>query len=257
MEQNQGNQYPSLKAIWILEALARNGSYIGINEVCEQTGMSQSTVHRILNEMVAAGYVEKNEQYRKYRVGINATILASYFMQSDSLVAFARDEMIRLNQITGETVHLITLSGSNVIYLNKINTTHTIGLMSYIGKTNPIHCTSGGKCIMAYMNEDTIQNYLKTSEREQYTPSTLVTDEALLHEFETIRRTGYSLDRGEHHANVVCIAAPVFDRRGMPVASISISAPAYRFPIEAAESVAPEVVKSCQIVTNHLNKNPT
>lgn len=257
MEKNQNSQYPSLKALWILEALARSGSYIGINEVCEQTGMSQSTVHRILNEMVAAGYVEKNEQYRKYRVGINATILASYFMQSDSLVAFARDEMMRLNQITSETVHLITLSGHNVIYLNKINTTHTIGLMSYIGKTNPIHCTSGGKSILAYMAEDAIESYLETSQRQKYTPSTLVTREELLAEFETIRRTGYALDRGEHHANVVCVSAPVFGRGGKPVASISVSAPAYRFPLEAAESVAPELLKSCQIVTDRLNRNPS
>lgn len=257
MEKGQCGQYPSLKALCILETLARNGSYIGINEVCEETGMSQSTVHRILNEMVAAGYVEKNEQYRKYRVGINATILASYFMQSDSLVAFARDEMIRLNQITSETVHLITLSGDNVIYLNKINTTHTIGLMSYIGKTNPIHCTSGGKCIMAYMDEAAVNSYLQTSQRKKYTPSTLVTEEELLREFESIRQTGYSLDRCEHHSNVVCVSAPVFDRRGTPVASISVSAPAYRFPLEAAETLAPEVVKSCQIVTDRLKRNPT
>ncbi len=253
MEELQAERYPSLKALWILEALAHRSSYVGINEICEETGMSQGTVHRILNEMVQAGYVEKNEQYRKYRVGIKASILASCFMQSNSVVAFSRDEMIRLNQMSSETIHLIALSGSDVIYLNKINTTHTIGLMSYIGKVNPIHCTSGGKCIMAYMDEETVRQYFRSSRREKFTETTLVTEEELRREFAEIRRLGYALDRGEHHGNVVCVAAPIFDRRGAPVASISISAPAYRFPVEAAESFAPEVMKSCRIVTERMN----
>lgn len=255
MEQFKPDKYPSLKALWILETVARRGTYIGINEICKETGISQSTVHRILSEMVLAGYIEKNDQYRKYRVGMNANIMASYFMQSNSVVAFARDEMLRLNQITSETIHLITLSGNDVIYLNKINTTHTIGLMSYIGKVNPIHCTSGGKCIMAFMNEKAIEEYLCSSQRDRYTQTTLVTEEALREEFKTIRKAGYALDRGEHHANVTCIAAPVFGKNGLPIASISISAPTYRFPLGAAESAAPELIKSCKIVTNLMNGN--
>ncbi|MBQ9197386.1 MAG: IclR family transcriptional regulator [Clostridia bacterium] len=257
MERFKPDQYPSLKALWILEAVARRGTYMGINEICEETGISQGTVHRILNEMVQAGYIEKNNQYRKYRVGMNASIMASYFMQSNSVVAFARDEMLRLNQMTGETIHLLALSGNDVIYLNKINTVHTIGLMSYIGKTNPIHCTAGGKCIMAFMQEDKVNKYLAESQRERYTETTLCTEEALRKEFESIRRLGYALDRGEHHANVTCIAAPVFDIKGLPVASISISAPTYRFPLEAAESSAPELMKSCKIVTERLNSTPS
>lgn len=243
---------PSLKAIWILEVMGRKGGYIGINEICEATGLSQGTVHRILTEMLQTGYVEKNEQYRKYRVGMNAAILASYFMQSNNVVAFARDEMLRLNQETSETVHLLALSGDSVIYLNKINTSHTIGLMSYIGKTNPIHCTSGGKCIMAYMGEDAIDAYLKTSRRERFSEHTLITEEELRDEFARIRQQGYALDRGEHHENVNCVSAPIFDQLGKPVASISISAPSYRFPIEKAISLAPEVMHSCRTVSMRL-----
>ena len=245
-------QFPSLKALFILEALSKNGGYTGINEICEMTGMSQSSVHRIINEMTQIGYVEKNERYRKYRVGIRASVLASHFMQSSSLVNYAREEMQRLNQLTGETIHLMTISGGVVIYLNKINTVHTIGLMSYIGKTNPIHCTSGGKCMMAFMDQKIIDEYLEQSLRERYTPQTLVSKEELLNEFEAIRRQGYALDRNEHHANITCIAGPIFDRTSKPAASISVAAPLYRFPIDKAESLAPEIIRSCQIVSERL-----
>lgn len=243
---------PSLKAIWILEVMGQKGGYVGINEICEETGLSQSTVHRILTEMIQTGYVEKNEQYRKYRVGIKAAVLASYFMQSNNVVAFARDEMIRLNRETTETVHLLALSGDSVIYLNKINTSHTIGLMSYIGKTNPIHCTSGGKCMMAYMDQHVIDDYLATSHRERFSEHTLVTEDELRSEFEKIRQQGYAVDHGEHHENINCVSAPIFDQLGKPVASISISAPSYRFQIEKAISLAPEVISSCRAVSARL-----
>ena len=247
------DQYPSLKALWILETLAKAGGYVGINDICSATGMSQSSVHRILSEMVQTGYVEKNEQYHKYRTGIQASILASHFMQSSNLIAYARDEMQRLNQLTGETIHLMTISGSSIIYLNKINTIHTVGLLSYIGKTAPIHCTSGGKCMMAFMDEDTISAYLATSERERFTENTLVTPEELRAEFEKIRINGYALDRNEHHANVTCISGPVFGPQGKPIASISVSAPLYRFSVEKAASLAPEIIRSCRAVSERLN----
>lgn len=63
---------PSLKSLLILETMARNGDYMGINEIVRETGLSQGTVHRILSEMVLTGYVEKNDTFRKYRVGLAA-----------------------------------------------------------------------------------------------------------------------------------------------------------------------------------------
>lgn len=245
---------PSLKSLLILETLARNGDYMGINEIVQETEMSQATVHRILGEMVTAGYVEKNESYRKYRVGLAAEILASYFMQSNTVVTFARDEMSRLNQLTGETVHLMTLSGNHVIYLYKFDTIHPVGLMSYIGKTNPIHCTSGGKCILAYKPEEEITSYLQRSERQRFTENTLVTEEEIRKELALIKQRGYALDNGEHHSNVHCISSTIFDRNGNPVAAISISAPSYRFTIEQAQSLAEEIKNSCKIVTQRMQR---
>lgn len=242
----------SLKALQILEMLARQSGYVGVLEIAEKTGLSQSTVHRILAEMVDAGYVDKNEHYKKYKVGTRAAVLASYFMQSSNLVSYSRDEMVRLNQLTKETIHLLTLSDNDVIYLNKINTTHLLGLMSYIGKTNPIHCTSGGKAIVANMSDEWIRHYLATSERKRYSETTLVTEEELLQEFSWIRAHGYALDRGEHHRDVNCVSAPIFDHTGTPVASISVSAPSYRFSLEQAEALAPEVMASCAAVTKLL-----
>ena len=107
--------------------------------------------------------------------------------------------------------------------------------------------------MMAFMDEDTISAYLATSERERFTENTLVTPEELRAEFEKIRINGYALDRNEHHANVTCISGPVFGPQGKPIASISVSAPLYRFSIEKAASLAPEIIRSCRAVSERLN----
>ena len=78
---------------------------------------------------------------------------------------------------------------------------------------------------------------------------TLVTEDELRSEFEKIRQQGYAVDHGEHHENINCVSAPIFDQLGKPVASISISAPSYRFPIEKAIALAPEVISSCRAVS--------
>lgn len=246
---------PALKSLFILETLAKRGSYLGINEISALTGLSQSTVHRVLGEMVHIGFVEKNEKYKKYRVGMRAAILASHFMQSNNVVSFSREEMLRLNTLTGETIHLLAISDNSVIYLNKINTSHTLGLMSYIGKINPLHCTAGGKCIAAFMDEGWVERYLASSNRMRYTENTLTTPDELRREFELIRQQGYALDRSEHHRDVNCVSAPIFDQTGRPVAAISISAPSYRFPLEKAIELAQEVMASCQVVSQMMGSD--
>ena len=67
--ENDKSKLSSLKALMILEAMSQTDSYTSINEISQMTGLSQSTVHRILSEMVEAGYADKNEQFKKYRVG--------------------------------------------------------------------------------------------------------------------------------------------------------------------------------------------
>ena len=248
----QKTSYHALKPLFILETLAQSSSYMGINEICEYTGFSQSTVHRILNEMVQCGYVEKNERYKKYKVGMEAIILAGSFFTSSSVVTLAREELQRLNQLTLETVHLLAVSGDDVVYIDKVDTKHSLGLMSAIGKHNPIYCTSGGKAILAFQLPDQIERYIRTVERRRFTEQTIVEEDAFRAELEQIRAQGYAVDNGEHHSDVTCVGAPIFGHGGNAIASISIAAPTARFSLEKAHELAPQVVESAHSVSLKL-----
>lgn len=244
--------YSSLKALLILEAMSQSNDYVGIHDICQYTGYSQSTVHRILGEMLQCGFVEKNTSFKKYKIGMETVILASRFMNSNSIVAAARDELLALSRATSETVHLLSVTEYEVIYLDKIDTKYSLGLMSAVGKKNPIYCTAGGKAIAAFRDPSWIRDYLSQVQRIPFTQNTLVEDAAFLRELDRIRQEGYAIDDREHHEDILCVGAPIFDHTGQAVASISVSAPSSRFSLEDARSIAPLVMERAQSVSAKL-----
>lgn len=249
-------QHSSMKAIQILSAIPfQNNRYISIAELSEVTGLSGSTVHRVLQELLACGFVEKDEKQHVYRAGIEAWTFAMQLKGSDYLHIAAQSEMERLSDLSKETIHLIALEGDRGVYIAKIGCKYTIGLLSQVGKRLPLYCTGGGKALLAWQSHEWLQNYFERVPLERFTDQTIVKQEDLRKELSEIRRKGYSLDDHEHHEDIVCIGAPVFDKNNEVICSISISAPDYRFPREKALEYAVEVKKSANMIHEHLKGN--
>lgn len=252
--QHHLKQYSSMKAIQILSAISYSESYSSVTELCEITGLSIATVHRILQELMECGFVVKDQEQKRYRAGFEAWSFAMRLKQTDYLHEAAREEMVRLNDLSLETIHLIALEGEQGVYIDKLGAKNSIGLHSRIGRRIPLFCTGGGKALLAYQTKQWIENYLKRVPLERYTDNTIVTKEALLKELEVIRVRGYSVDNREHHSDVICVAAPVFDHKGEVLCSIGISAPDYRFSLDAALGYGDEVLKSAEAITQRLRK---
>lgn len=252
--QQRLKQYSSMKAIQILSAISYSESYSTVTELCEITGLSIATVHRILQELVECGFVVKDLEQKRYRAGFEAWSFAMRLKQTDYLHEAAKEEMTRLNDLSLETIHLIALEGEQGVYIDKLGAKNSIGLRSQIGRRIPLFCTGGGKVLLAHQTEAWVEGYLKRVPLEKYTETTIVTREALLKELEVVRVRGYSIDNREHHSDIICVAAPVFDHRGEVICSIGISAPDYRFSLEAALGYADEVTESAKIITAKLNQ---
>ncbi len=250
--QKLGN-YSSLKALQILETLSHSRSCLGITELSTATNLSASTIHRILQELVETGYVAKNEE-RKYRLGFDAMALGMRMQASDFMVEVAEKEMRRLNDLSTETIHLIALNQYQGIYIAKLEAKNQIGLRSRVGWNLPLHCTGGGKAVLANQSEEWLRAYLKNEPRKRFTERTFVEEAALLEELARIRAQGYALDNREHHADVVCVAAPIFSAEHKALCAIGISAPDYRFPLDKAIFLADEVMASAAAVSRRLQQ---
>lgn len=196
--------------------------------------------------------VIKDDARKCYRVGFEARLLALQLQKTNFLYEAAKAEMTYLNNLSLETIHLIGEEDREAVYLAKLGAKNSVGLHSAVGKRIPLHCTSGGKALLAWKSESWLKNYLEHTELTRYTSKTLADPESLLRELEVIRIQGYAVDNHEHHTDVVCIAAPIFDVDNQAPAAISIAAPDYRFSLEKALSYGRELLQCAARITEKL-----
>jgi IclR family acetate operon transcriptional repressor len=154
-------------------------------------------------------------------------------------------------------VHLATLQGTQVIYLEKLPGLHPIGLMSSrVGDRSPAHCTGLGKALLAYVPEAELRQAYAGGLKE-FTPHTITRLPPLLAELERVRREGFAVDDEEHEQGVVCVAAPVFDTDRV-VAAISASGPADRIRKEMRErGLTQAVLAAAAEISARLGRVPT
>lgn len=228
--------YSSMKALQLLVALAESEGEVSLAKLSAATGIPPSSTHRILQEMQHCGFVIKDDVKKCYRVGFEARLLALQLQKTNFLNEAAKAEMTYLNDLSLETIHLIGEEDQEAVYLAKLGAKNSVGLHSAVGKRIPLHCTSGGKALLAWKSEKWLNSYLEHNQLARYTPLTICDPDSLRRELEVIRIQGYAVDNHEHHTDVVCIAAPIFDVGNTAVAAISIAAPDYRFSLEKALS---------------------
>lgn len=229
----------SMKVIDILEAFIDGGrDGLRLTEVTQSTDLNKSTVHRILLALTERGYLHRNEATKKYTMGYKAMQFSRIVDWDRYIIDISRPFLAKLRQLTGETVQLMKLDGHHAVYIDKIDTVHAIGLLTYVGKHTFLHATAGGKAILACQNEEIRNKLLTSAGLPALTPRTLTDPVALSRQLELARTDGIAWNRSEDRDDIVAIAAPIRNRDGEVSYSISIAGPSYRFTESHAAAAA-------------------
>jgi len=215
-------------------SLLSDGKSRKLTDLSADIGLNSSTAFRVLATLVAHNYVERDEQSGEYRLGLACLELARAYHAGNDLRRAALPIMEKLRDSSTETVHLGVLDKMEVVYLEKLHGLHAVGLMSSrVGARAPAHCTGVGKTLLAYTDSAQVQQYFEQAGLPRFTDTTIQSTTDLLPHLSQIRQQGYAFDRGEHEAEVCCVAAPVFDAQGQVVAALSVSGPVTRLaPID-------------------------
>jgi IclR family acetate operon transcriptional repressor len=242
------------RALTILHLFVIGEAEIGLSDISARVHLHQSTVFRLLATLGAAGFIEQNAQTGRYRLGPAALSLGQAFLRHSDLRQIAEAPLAGLRDRSGETVHLATLVGTEILYLEKLPGLHPIGLMSSrVGDRAPAHCTGLGKVLLAHEPEPTVREQFKSGLRP-YTPRTITRLDVLLPKLAGVRQAGFALDDEEHELGVVCVAAPVFDSRRV-VAAISVAGPADRIRQEIrADHLKEEVLAAADEISARLGR---
>ncbi|HCG02070.1 MAG TPA: IclR family transcriptional regulator [Chloroflexi bacterium] len=239
------------RALGVLKAFIDAGPQLTLTQVCAATALTPSTAYRLLANLVAAGYVEPTQESNAYRLGLTVIRLAGVALGQLDVRVKAAPLMDELRNRTRETVHLAALDGRRIIYLEKLEGLHAIGLMSSrVGRTAPAHCTALGRVLLA-SNPQAAEEILK-GPLEAPTPRTVVNPRALRALLALVNEQGYALDMGEHEPEVRCVAAPIRNHSGAAIAAMSVSGPAQRIEPMLTEGLVTEVVVVARAISGLL-----
>jgi IclR family acetate operon transcriptional repressor len=234
------------RALRLLQELGGHGSGATLEELSAASGLPKSSVHRTLAALRGRGFVVQQDDGR-YLIGSELLRVAFDFHERVDLRVVLRPVLTRLHEGLNETVHLGLLQGGDVVYLDKLESSHPITLTSTVGGRNPAHCTAVGKALLAwtYPEESLLRDWIaQQGTLVQRTAHTITSADALVREAERIRADGYARDMEESEVGVRCLAAPVFLGSARPRAAVSVSAPRERLPASRIRVVVPELMSA-------------
>jgi DNA-binding IclR family transcriptional regulator len=220
-------------------------------EAAGQAGLSKPTAHRILRILVSRGLLRQAED-RSYCLGKEAYALAG---KSLSQLEYAREARVGLDwlkTITPEAIHFAALAGDVPVYVAKIEGSRPYRMASTIGTPLPIHCTSIGKSVLAFLSPEKAAHHLAAVSYERRTVHTMTKVSQLKAQLTEIRAQGYAIDDEENEENIRCVGAPVFDSNGDVIGGVSVSSPTFHLSLEEAHALAPFVVKAAAMISSAL-----
>lgn len=238
----------SMKTLVVLEAALTNERF---TDIVDTAALPKSTVHRILATLVDEGFVAGDAD-SGYRAGGRLRRLAGQVLSDVDTTTLARPIAERLVAAVDCTVHVGVLSGDEMVYLIRSDSSKPYRMRSRVGLGIPLHTSGMGKAVMAQWDVEDVERYAERTGLPARTDATISDVPSLLSALAEVRERGYALDLGENEVGTVCVAAPVFDHTGRATHGLSISSIALEHPGSTIEALAPEAIAAARELSRLL-----
>ncbi|TCK21655.1 IclR family transcriptional regulator [Pseudonocardia endophytica] len=226
---------------------------LGVSELSRRLGLGKSVVHRLLVTLAAEGLIEHDE--RGYRLGIVMYELGEAVRVHMDLHAAAAPVLVHVREQTGESVQVGVLDGAEVVYVDRLESAHSLRLLTETGRRVPAHCTSSGKVLLAHLDPVAQEGHLERP-LARLTPHTITEPDVLRAELRRVRAQGWASAVDEREVGVASLAAPVRDASGAVVAALSVAAPVARVGAKQRRKIAADVVEGAEAVSRRLGHSP-
>jgi DNA-binding IclR family transcriptional regulator len=240
------------KVFRILELLDHSPYGLQLGEIATKTGINKSTAHRFLRHLEADSYLFRDTA-GTYMLGARLARLGTGVSFQTTLCRICRPTLESLRAVTDETVNLAALEGSEIVYLDVLESQQMFRFVSPVGTRRPAYCTSLGKAIIAHMEDERQKAEIVSS--IQAMPSTARKPSSisrLKRELKQISERGFSFDDEEVVAGARCVGAALFGAEGSVVGSISVSGPVSRMTRERLSFFSTEVCKAAREISWRL-----
>ncbi|MBD3764675.1 MAG: IclR family transcriptional regulator [Rhodobacterales bacterium] len=239
------------RAIHLLRILADSPG-MTLSELAQADGQSPATVYRVLVTLQGHGVVELEGPGQIWHVGSGAFRIGSAFLRRTKVVERARQPMDQLMRETGETANLGIESRDEVLFLSQVETHEAIRAFFPPGTKSPMHVSGIGKALLAWYPEERVRGILRRRGLPGFTSLSLTSETTLLRDLARTRDRGFAIDDQERAEGMRCVAAPIFNAHGEPVAGLSVSGPAFRMGLSDAARIGAQVRAAADRVTEAI-----
>jgi DNA-binding IclR family transcriptional regulator len=238
------------RAVAILEILARDGE-AGVTQVARELGVHKSTASRLLAALDRRELVSQDTARGRFRLGVGLVRLAGAASRQLDLVQESRRVCRALATEVGETVNIAILSSRDALYLDQVAGPAALSPHNWAGQRIPLHATSDGKVLLAYLPAAEIAEHL-TAPLRRFTEHTITAPAEFGRGLAEVRRRGYATTVAELEEGLTAVAAPVRNAEGTVIASVSASGPSFRIPAERIGAVADSVRRAGAEISHRL-----
>ncbi len=238
----------------LLKALAVEPAGMSLAALGAAAELPESTTWRLLATLIDEGLVERaTDGSGRYLMGLETFRLGSAVLHRLGIGQNVLTDLEALSAESGETVNLGALHGFHVLYLQKVESHHTLRASLTVGSaTVPAHCSANGKMLLAHLDSHRLAALLDANELAAHGPNTITDRDALLDELARIRERGYAVDDMEFGPDIRAVGAPIRDHSGHVIAGVAVAAPSTRLSLDGAHALAPAVVATADRISHKL-----
>jgi DNA-binding IclR family transcriptional regulator len=241
------------RALRLIAALRDQGP-LRLSTASDLLGCGRSTAHRLLAMLTYHGFADQDVETRIYRAG--RVLLDHDRPPFDALlVEVARPVLKVVASGTGETAHLTLLQGNSAVFLETVESTNEVRTRSRRGVSYPAHCTSGGKVLLAQLDDEELRGRFEMPSLDRLTPASIGTRDELFAQLATIRRRGYAVNNGESQIGVGAVAVVVPSHPSLPRVALAVAGPSERVNSERFERLARDLHRAAEVLALRLDRS--
>ncbi|AWN35078.1 IclR family transcriptional regulator [Methylobacterium radiodurans] len=211
------------RALSVLEVLGEDEEGYRLTDLATRTGLSPSTIHRLLTALEQRRFVQFDQSDGMWHVGRRTFAVGSAFVRRRNFVAPALPILRRLRDQTRETANLAIIDEGEVVFLTQVESREIMRAITRSGGSVPMVTSGVGKVIMATYSDEDVAAIVQRYGMRRMTPKSLTRASELREVLRRIRRDGYGIDDEEYMMGLRCVSAPIYDAQGEALAAISIS----------------------------------
>lgn len=252
LKDNKDNLLSSVKnALLILRSFTMEEPEKKISDLAASLGLNKSTVSRTMATLASEGFVYKDPETKKYRLGMTIISLSGIINNNMDVYRESQPILNKLVQDIDETAHISILDNTDVIYIQKIECNHYVRALTHVGKRNPAYCTSSGKVLLAHADESLVETVINSG-LKKYTDTTITDPDKLREHLKKVKEDGFAYSLAEFNEGVNSVAAPIYDYTGKVIAALTVVGPMQRIQQNKIRPLAKKVIEASMEISDRM-----